>query len=219
MRVKICGIKKLETAQTAVEAGADLLGFVFANSKRRISPEKAAEIIKELPAHVKSVGVFVNESKEEIQRIACLANLDYVQLHGHESPALCAGLKIPVIKSFSIKEEKDLNQLKDYDCAYYLLDSPGVQYAGGSGIPFNWNLLQEKHLPNDRLILAGGLTAENVQRAMAKVHPEIVDVSSGVETDGEKDASKIVEFIQTVKAYQPNKTSRSEENGSVHITR
>ncbi|GIN73633.1 N-(5'-phosphoribosyl)anthranilate isomerase [Bacillus sp. J14TS2] len=219
MQVKICGITTKEAAQTAVRAGADFLGFVFAKSKRRVPPEQAAEIIRQLPSHVKSVGVFVNESKEEIQRIAALANLDYVQLHGAESPEFCSNLGLPVIKAFSIKQEKDLDALKQYDFEYALVDSPGVQFAGGSGIPFDWNLLESQQLPREQLILAGGLTTENVLMAISKVHPKIVDVSSGVETDGEKDLVKIKTFIKTVKTYQANQTSRSEENGCVHITR
>ena len=221
MQVKICGITTKEGAHSAVEAGADFLGFVFAKSKRRILPEQATEIIRGLPAHVKSVGVFVNESKEEIQRIAQLTHLDYIQLHGAETPEFCASLGLPIIKAFSIKQEKDLDVLKDYDCDYYLVDSPGVQYAGGSGIPFDWDLLQSKQLPQEQLILAGGLTNENVSMAIAKIKPKIVDVSSGVETDGEKDPIKIKSFIETVKTYpyQGNKTSRSEENGCIHITR
>lgn len=219
MKVKICGITTREAAHAAVEAGADFLGFVFAKSKRRIAPEKAAELIRELPPNVKSVGVFVNESKEEIQRIAELAKLDYVQMHGTESPEFCASLGLPVIKAFSIKQEKDLDVLKLYNCDYYLVDSPGIQYAGGSGIPFDWNLLESKQLPQEQLILAGGLTIENVPMAIAKVQPKTVDISSGVETDGEKDPVKIKAFIETVKMYQANQTSGSEENGCIHITR
>lgn len=201
MLVKICGIMTEEAGVAACESGADFIGFVFAKSKRRISPEKAAEIRRQLPESVKAVGVFVNETRENIIRIAEAVNLDYVQLHGEESADFCRDLSYPVIKAFSIKKESDLDQLMDYTCDYYLLDSPGVQFAGGSGIPFDWNLLMEKNLPNEQLILAGGLHAENVQKAIEKVRPAIVDVSSGVETEGHKDLAKIAEFIQKAK-YQ-----------------
>ncbi|WP_062106625.1 phosphoribosylanthranilate isomerase [Bacillus niameyensis] len=199
MLVKICGIMTEEAGVAACDLGADLLGFVFAESKREISPEKAAEIRRQLPESAKTVGVFVNETQENIIRIAETAHLDYVQLHGEESADFCRDLPYPVIKAFSIKKESDLDQLMDYDCDYYLLDSPGVQFAGGSGIPFDWNLLKEKHLPNEQLILAGGLNAENVQKAIEKVRPAIVDVSSGVEKEGHKDLAKIAEFIQKAK--------------------
>jgi len=213
MRVKICGIMSDEAALAASEAGADFLGFVFAESKRKISPEKAGDIIQQMPEHVKSVGVFVNESQENIIRTAKTANLDYIQLHGDENPEFCNSLPYPVIKAFSIKEQEDLNKLAKYDCDYFLLDSPGVKYRGGSGIPFDWSLLENLAIPKDKIILAGGLDRENVKKAVSNVRPAIVDLSSGVETNGVKDSEKIKEFIAAAKLEE------SEHSGSLHITR
>ncbi|WP_346728988.1 phosphoribosylanthranilate isomerase [Lederbergia citrea] len=212
MKVKICGILTTEAAAAASEAGANMLGFVFADSKRRIAPEKAGEIIKQLPEHVKFAGVFVNETYENIIRIAETAKLDYIQLHGDESPEFCKRLPLPVIKAFSIKEKTDLDKISDYDCAYYLLDSPGVKYRGGSGIPFDWSLLADLDIPKEKIILAGGLDVENVVAAIKTVRPAVIDVSSGVETAGEKDLKKIKAFIREAKCEE------REEIGSLHIT-
>jgi len=201
-----------EAALAASEAGADFLGFVFAESKRKITPESAALIIQRVQQNVKSVGVFVNESYENIIRIAGIAKLDYIQLHGDESPEFCKSLPYPVIKAFSIKEQDDIKQLAKYDCEYFLVDSPGVKYRGGSGIPFDWSLLEYLDIPREKIILAGGLDSENVKKAITTVKPAIVDVSSGVETNGVKDLRKIQEFLATAKIEE------REDIGSVHIT-
>ncbi|WP_325167511.1 phosphoribosylanthranilate isomerase [Lederbergia citri] len=210
--MKICGIISEEVAVAASDAGADFLGFVFAESKRKISPEKAAQIIEKVPHHIETVGVFVNETYENIIHIAERANLDYIQLHGDESPEFCKSLPYPVIKAFSIKEKADLNQLAGYDCRYFLLDSPGVKYRGGSGIPFDWSLLEHLDIPREKIILAGGLDRENIKKATSTVKPAIVDVSSGVETNGVKDVNKIQQFLVTAKLEE------REDIGSLHIT-
>ncbi|MFB9830005.1 phosphoribosylanthranilate isomerase [Lederbergia wuyishanensis] len=210
--MKICGIMSEEAALAASEAGADFLGFVFAESKRKITPESAALIIQRVQQNVKSVGVFVNESYENIIRIAGIAKLDYIQLHGDESPEFCKSLPYPVIKAFSIKEQDDIKQLAKYDCEYFLVDSPGVKYRGGSGIPFDWSLLEHLDIPREKIILAGGLDSENVKKAITTVKPAIVDVSSGVETNGVKDLRKIQEFLATAKIEE------REDIGSLHIT-
>ncbi|WP_349305409.1 phosphoribosylanthranilate isomerase [Bacillus sp. FJAT-50079] len=199
MLVKICGITTDEVAKIACEAGADLLGFVFADSSRKITPERAAAISQTLPAHVKTVGVFVNETREKIDDIAEQVGLDYIQLHGDESPEFCQQLRRPVIKAFSIKQKSDLERLNEYTCAYYLVDSPGIDYRGGSGIPFDWDLLTEAKVPHEKVILAGGLQRENVAEAIRKVRPAAVDVSSGVETNKQKDPEKIIDFIREAK--------------------
>ena len=216
MKVKICGITTAETAAAASSAGADILGFVFAKSKREISPEKAADIVKKLPKHIAAAGVFVNESFENIVRIAELVGLDYIQLHGDETPDFCKSMPLPVIKAFSIQEERDLEGIADYECEFVLLDSPGVKYRGGSGIPFDWSLLADQAIPREKIILAGGLNENNVVEAIEKVQPAVVDVSSGVETDGEKDHKKIAAFIKQAK--QRNEPKESAENGRIHIT-
>lgn len=213
MKVKICGIMTEEAAMAASEAGANFLGFVFAESKRKMTPERVAHIIKQIPQHVKTVGVFVNETYDNIIRIAEITNLDYIQLHGDESPDFCKSLPYPVIKAFSIKDQDDLNQLAQYDCNYFLLDSPGVKYRGGSGIPFDWSLLENLEIPKEKIILAGGLDRDNVNKAISTVRPAVVDVSSGVETNGVKDVKKIREFLEAAKLEE------REDIGSLHITR
>lgn len=209
MKVKICGIKSSEAAEAAYKAGADYLGFVFAKSKRNITAEQAAQIVTELPPEIKTAGIFVNETEENIVRIAGLVKLDYIQLHGNESPEFCKSMPLPVIKAFSIKEKSDLEKLSAYDCDYYLLDSPG----GGTGIPFDWSLLNELPVPRGKIILAGGLNEKNVAEAIKKIRPAIVDVSSGVETEGLKDLKKITAFINKAKFEE------REEDDSLHITR
>ncbi|GGP15010.1 phosphoribosylanthranilate isomerase [Oceanobacillus neutriphilus] len=199
MLVKICGITSPEIAQAAVQAGADFLGFVFAKSKREVSIDQAREIISTLPDHVKSVGVFVNKDVQEIEEIAQETGLDYVQLHGEESAQVVSQFKVPVIKSLPGTEE-GIKKTAQYDAASYLLmDSPPLPHAhGGNGTTFNWSILNENAF-SDKLILAGGLTPENVAEAIKQVNPIGVDVSSGVETDGQKDPDKIKAFILAAK--------------------
>ncbi|WP_053217964.1 phosphoribosylanthranilate isomerase [Virgibacillus senegalensis] len=200
MQVKICGITTIKTAQAAVDAGADFIGFVFAASKRRVSKQQARAIAEIIPPKVKKVGVFVNETTEVIEEIAEHVGLDYVQLHGDETPELVESLKIPVIKAFQITSKGDLTKLDHYKCDYFLLDSPAGKYRGGNGEVFDWSLTRKLPALNGKLILAGGLHADNVSEAIAEVSPEAVDVSSGVETDGSKDEAKIYAFIQAAKS-------------------
>ncbi|WP_194165576.1 phosphoribosylanthranilate isomerase [Oceanobacillus sp. CFH 90083] len=199
MLVKICGITSPEIAEAAVHAGADFLGFVFAKSKREISADQARKIIEALPEHVKSVGVFVNKGVKEIEEIVQEAGLDFIQLHGEESAETVSSFTSPVIKSLP-GTEGGLKKAAEYNAASYLLmDSPPLPHAhGGNGITFNWSILKGNNFSN-RLILAGGLTAENVAEAIQQVNPIGVDVSSGVETNGEKDPDKIKAFIQAVR--------------------
>jgi len=198
VNVKICGITDCKTAQFAIEAGADAIGFVFAESKRQISVSKAKEIIQTLPKHILKIGVFVNETKENLESIFEEVGLTHLQLHGDESPSFCQTLRYPVIKAIRIESESDINQIAEYPCDYILVDSPLGPYRGGNGTTFDWNLLINKNIER-KLILAGGLTIDNVLLASEIVKPVMVDVSSGVETDGKKDEKKIEAFINTVK--------------------
>jgi phosphoribosylanthranilate isomerase len=196
MLVKICGITSDEMARQATEAGADMIGFVFAPSKRKIALKEAVTIARTLSPKVKTVGVFVNESAEKMQEISDLIGLDYIQLHGEESSAIIKKLHTRIIKAFpadrlySITEES-----RHYD--FCLIDSPAGKNRGGNGKTFDWE--KAKNLPKKNIILAGGLTPENVQQAIDIVQPAGVDVSSGVETDGVKDPEKIKQFIQNAK--------------------
>jgi phosphoribosylanthranilate isomerase len=199
MLVKICGIKSKEAAIAAAEAGADFIGFVFAESKRRLSPEQAAEIGRVIPAHVKKVGVFVNESPSVIEEIAGTAGLDVIQLHGDETKEFQEKISLLTIKSFEMSEDKDLKEIEAFSPTYYLLDSPVGKYRGGNGTAFEWSLTEQLSIPKEKIMLAGGLTVENVADAILTVKPGAVDVSSGVETNGEKDLEKIKAFIKNAK--------------------
>lgn len=198
MKVKICGIKSVEVALHAVNAGADALGFVFAPSKRETTPELAREIIKELPQETWKVGVFVNETPEKIAEIAEKVGLTHVQLHGEEQCSLYSGQGKRLIKSVSVRSKADIEKVQEVEADYILLDSPPGLYKGGNGTSFNWSLATKLEA-SKKILLAGGLNAENVKQAIKTVQPYMVDVSSGVETDGEKDPIKISTFIKEAK--------------------
>src|SRR5699024_7667571 len=145
------------------------IGFVFAPSSRRISPNDAHMISRGLSPHLKKVGVFVNESVETMEEIAQTVGLDYIQLHGNDSEAVAQKLSVTVIRAFSIDTltEKDAN----YPCEYFIIDSPGKTYRGGSGETFDWNRLNSINIKRENVILAGGLSAENIQEAIRIVGP------------------------------------------------
>ncbi|MED3323973.1 phosphoribosylanthranilate isomerase [Bacillus thuringiensis] len=204
MKVKICGITDVETAKSACEYGADALGFVFAESKRKITPKRAKEIIQELPANVLKIGVFVNESVEVIQKIADECGLTHVQLHGDEDNHQIRRLNIPSIKALGVTSESDMKNAQTYEADYILFDSPREKFHGGNGKTFSWELLG--HMPKElrkKTILAGGLNALNIEEAIRTVRPYMVDVSSGVEIEGKKDVEKIKQFI--IKAKECSK--------------
>jgi phosphoribosylanthranilate isomerase len=209
LKVKICGITDLETALVAVKCGADAIGFVFADSKRRISIKHARKIIEKLPKNLMKIGVFVNEQGDTIEQIVKETGINMVQLHGDESTIDCAGFSVPVIKALNIESADDLFKANEYDCDYILLDSPKGKYRGGNGIVFDWNII--KQIKGKVIILAGGLTRENVAEAIQTVHPYMVDVSSGVELNGKKDKGKINDFINEAKGRK--------KNDNLHIAR
>ncbi|MBU5595691.1 phosphoribosylanthranilate isomerase [Amphibacillus sp. MSJ-3] len=200
MLVKICGIRTIGAALASLEAGADFLGFVFAKSKRQVTVTEAIQINKQLPHTVKTVGVFVDTPISEINQMAGRVNFDYVQLHGHETVADCLNSQVPVIKALSIRTESDLGQVEDYlpVVDYLLIDGP----EAGSGEVFDWGLIDSIPSVREKLILAGGLTPNNVIEAISQVQPVGVDVSSGVETGGIKDVQKIKQFILNVKGVR-----------------
>jgi phosphoribosylanthranilate isomerase len=198
-KVKVCGIRRQEEALWALEAGADAIGFVFADSKRKIDVESAALISASLPSHVLKIGVFVNEAKEKMEEISKTVNLDYVQLHGDEPVQFCDSLNLPFIKSISIKEKEDLDGIEHFGGEMILVDSGKGPHRGGNGTTFNWDYVHALNIPQ-HLILAGGLNRDNVREAITKVRPYMVDVSSGVETDGKKDRRKIESFIREAKS-------------------
>jgi phosphoribosylanthranilate isomerase len=200
MKVKICGLRNEQDALFAANNGADAIGFVFAESKREISPLAARKIISKLPKETKKVGVFVNPSKELIHEIVETTGIDYVQLHGNETPEFCHSIPYPVIKALSIQSKEDLQKIHEYSCDFVLLDGPKGKYHGGNGISFDWSMLSTFDFKHKKVILAGGLNPENVKAAIANTSVFMVDVSSGVETDGEKDLIKIKDFLTAVKS-------------------
>jgi phosphoribosylanthranilate isomerase len=200
--IKICGITTLEDAFAAVESGASAVGFNFyPESKRYISPQRAAEISDKLPHAVQRVGVFVNATKANVEAVRNEVQLDMLQFHGDELPETISGYDIPVIKAVRIANVQQsqrgfqLDALAHFSVDAFLLDSFSSNEFGGTGKTFDWNIArQAKTLGN--IILSGGLTPENVEEAIAFVQPFGVDVSSGVETSpGMKDHVKVEQFI------------------------
>ena len=200
VKVKICGITSLDDALTAVEAGADALGFVFYDqSPRNINPMQAAAIIAKLPPFIQMVGLFVNEELEKINWTADYCGLDVVQLHGDETPEDCLEVKRRVIKAFRIHDIVSIEPLHKYQVSGYLLDTWCPEAYGGTGKTFNWEMAAAAR-QYGRIILAGGLSPDNVIEAVRTVQPYAVDVSSGVESaPGKKDRAKVKEFIRRAK--------------------
>jgi phosphoribosylanthranilate isomerase len=201
VRVKICGITSPEDARAAVEAGADALGFMFYEpSPRCITPEQAAAIIDELPAHVAKVGVFVDADEAMVRTTAATVGLDTLQFHGNEPPNFCARFELQTIKAFRVKDSDSLSQLPDYDTDAWLLDSHVQGMPGGTGERFNWDLAVEAKRFGRPILLAGGLTTDNAAEAVSQVAPFGLDVSSGVEAaPGCKDATKVATFVVSAK--------------------
>jgi phosphoribosylanthranilate isomerase len=200
IKIKICGITNLEDALTAATAGADALGFNFyKKSPRFIEPTKAAEIIAQLPPFIMPVGVFVNEREEKIREIQALTCMQAIQLHGDESPEFCQRLDGRIIKAFQIKDKESLQNMAHYRVAAYLLDSYKEGVRGGTGVTFDWHLAVVAKTFG-KVILAGGLTPENVAEAVKLVQPYGVDVAGGVEKEkGFKDHAKLRKFITEVR--------------------
>ena len=210
-KAKICGLTELEDARLAVDCGADALGFVFAPSPRRISPERAAEIIAGLPASVVTVGLFVNEEPETVRRVVAVSGVSAVQLHGDEPPAAVAELARcgrlrrgdfgPVIKALRVAGADSLDAIESYpEASAFLLDAYCHDRPGGTGQRFDWALARQAVARGRPIILAGGLDPDNVARAIAEVRPFAVDVSSGVEASpGRKDPEKLRRFLRVVK--------------------
>lgn len=223
MWVKICGITTLEDAQFAIRAGADAVGFVFASSPRRITPETVRKITKELPSSVEKIGVFVDASVEEIM-VACeTAGLSGVQLHGEDSVEHTSRLRLHLKKISArlrvievVHYDGDFTNFADQlralnaqpgthdDLREVLVDTRMVGKLGGTGIPFDWRAAQDSFLQQAvhlRLIAAGGLRPENVRQAIQTLRPWGVDVSSGVESvPGRKDHQRVTEFIRSARA-------------------
>lgn len=206
--VKICGLSDPANLSTAIKAGARYVGFVFyPPSPRNISAETAKELSLSVPTGIRSVGLFVDPSDEQLEQTLGIVPLDMIQLHGSETPARIAEIKarfsMPIMKAFNIREEADLTPVPDYeDVTDWLLFDSKPETAtlpGGTGQSFDWNLLAGKTFSKPWM-LSGGLTPDNVRDALSQLSPDAVDVSSGVESaPGAKDAAKIKAFIEAVK--------------------
>lgn len=214
MQVKICGIKDVEATDTACQAGATLLGFVFyPPSPRAIGPEWAGALIARMPTAVTPVGLFVDADDDAIASVLEVAKLRLLQLHGQESPERCAAVQarfgLPVMKALGVATEADLAVLDAYAPVvdHFLLDAkapPGASLPGGNAATFDWSLLARRRIPRPWL-LAGGLTPGNVAEAIRATGAPGVDVSSGVErARGVKDAGLIEAFIQAALATAPS---------------
>lgn len=201
IRVKICGITRIEDALTAVSLGASAIGLVFwRQSARYVAPAKAREIIAALPPFISVVGVYVDPDTEWVEETSSIAGLNLLQFHGDESPEFCQKFALPYIKAVRVRTGVDLLQ---YATRYtgargLLLDTYVKGEPGGTGHVFDWNLIpRDLPLP---LILSGGLHAANITGAIRQARPWAVDVSSGVEAaKGIKDAEKIAAFMQGVR--------------------
>ena len=201
IKVKICGMTQLKDALFAVEQGVDAVGFIFyKKSPRAVTMKTVREIITKLPPLVDTVGVFVNESAERLNKIADYCGLDLVQLHGEESPAFCRKIHRRVIKAFRVKDLQSIKQLEKFPVSGFLLDTFSDDLHGGTGKTFDWNLA----LPAKKMgpvILAGGLTPRNILQAVRQVSPYGVDVCSGVEkSPGIKDLEKVRAFLKNIRS-------------------
>ncbi len=201
VRAKICGITNREDALCAVDHGADALGFIFyKKSPRYIAPEKAAEIVFDLPPFVTSVGVFVNASERHVDVAVKLAGLRAIQLHGDEPPEACLGHAVPVIRALRVGSDFDAQTMQSHLVNTFLLDTARAGSYGGTGEIFDWAKAREAKAYG-RIILSGGLNPDNVREAIEQVAPYAVDTSSGVEAEpGKKDPKKVRDFLARAKA-------------------
>ncbi|MBU1666353.1 MAG: phosphoribosylanthranilate isomerase [Gammaproteobacteria bacterium] len=200
-RVKICGITRVEDGLHAAQAGADAIGLVFVGkSPRHVTPEQAREIARALPPFVSSVALFVNPTAAEVEVVLKTVRPDVLQFHGEETADFCRAFGVPYLKAFRVRPGVDLLQsaASYHDAQGWLLDAWSEAAHGGTGERFDWDLIP-RDLPRP-MVLAGGLTPDNVAAAVVTVRPWAVDVSSGVEASkGIKDAAKIAAFIKEIR--------------------
>jgi len=200
-KIKICGITNLDDALACLAAGADAVGFVFAQSPRKITPEKAAEICGELSDSITRIGVFVNENIEAVHQITSFCGLNLVQLSGEENGDYWTQLKMPFLKVFRVKGNFVIGDIERSGLSLFMLDTYSSDKFGGTGNSFDWEIaFQAKKYGN--FFLSGGLTPGNVTVALEEVAPFGVDVSSGVEKcPGKKELDKVKQFIAEVRKW------------------
>lgn len=203
--IKICGLRRLADVAAVNAVLPEYAGFVFAESRRRVNSEEAAGLIAALDPRIRSVGVFVDHPLNDVVRIAQQTALSIIQLHGSEDAGYVSALRealrgigsgLGIWKAMQVRARPDASALRAYCADLLLLDAWHPTEAGGVGVPFEWQLAEGLDMP---YLLAGGLTPLNVRQALDQLHPHGVDVSSGVETDGWKDAEKIHAFVQAVR--------------------
>ena len=202
VRIKICGLTRVEDVSSAVEAGADAVGFVFTESPRRISAECARELVNYVPSGVLRVGLFLNQDRSEITRVVNSVSLDVLQFHGSETERECNAYDLPWLKAVAMENSESARQAeRDFPNAMgLLLDSHKTGKRGGSGKVFDWSFSRPLSKP---VWLAGGLNPENVAEAVRIVNPYAVDVSSGVEeSPGIKDKARIKAFVNAVREFE-----------------
>ena len=212
VRVKYCGITRLEDAIFATEQGVDALGFVFyEDSPRYVCPSVASAIIKEIPCMVTTVGLFVNARSSEVKRIAEHTGIDMIQYHGDEHPADCSKVAKKWIKAIRVRREEDVvdAERKYHEASALLLDTWNAKIYGGTGESFDWQKIPRR--TSKPFILAGGLNPSNIGRAIRETKPFAVDVSGGIEVDrGIKDLNKMRAFIEVIESLKED--GRSEKN-------
>ena len=212
-KIKICGLSRFRDILAVNEALPDYIGFVFAKSSRRVTPDRARQLKGELDPRIRTVGVFVNAPMEEI---LCLTEdcggqngtIGMIQLHGDEDGAYIRTLKehthVPVIKAVRVQGTDQIQKAQELPCDYLLLDTYTRDAYGGMGVGFDWNMIPRLSKP---FFLAGGICSGNLARAAA-LGPYCIDVSSGVETDGRKDCKKIRELVNLLRATHEYKESK-----------
>lgn len=203
IKVKICGLRREIDIEYVNRYRPDYIGFVFAQSKRRVEPKEAKRISEFLDCRIKKAGIFVNEKLENIIKTVGICGLDVVQIHGDETTEFINKLKeekngVEVWKAVRVKDEESIKILETYHADAFLLDAYVEGSYGGAGKAFDWNLasLAKKY---GKIILAGGLNLSNITEAIRIVQPFAVDISSGVETEGFKDEEKIKNFVYSVR--------------------
>ncbi|NTW71194.1 MAG: phosphoribosylanthranilate isomerase [Eubacteriaceae bacterium] len=204
-KVKICGIRRQVDVDYVNAFRPDYVGFIFAKSRRQITPEMAKKLSCLLDKNIKKVGIFVNEDVEEVKRIADFCGLDIVQLHGEETRDDVRVLKnspgMKVWKAFRIRSSEDLGVMETFNADGYLLDAFNKKAYGGTGEVFDWKMLSDLKCDKE-LILAGGINEENIEEALKIEGIDTLDISSGVETGGFKDKEKIRKIIEKVRSYE-----------------
>jgi phosphoribosylanthranilate isomerase len=205
--IKICGITNVDDARAAIDAGVDALGFNFYQpSPRYISPANAREIIEQLPDSILNVGVFVNEDIESLMNIAQQAGITAVQLHGDESPDYCRELaeEYEVIKVLAVSDSFNIQMVQAYEVQAIMLDTSDKTLRGGTGRAFDWSIASRVNELVPKLFLAGGLSPENIEEAIAVVRPYAVDACSALEdSPGKKNGERLRAFVEKARGVKP----------------